>query len=554
MLEPTVFVKINRDDYSVVPYEANKEYDINVSDLINRGYSVKTALYSKNPPPIGADNNTARNLPTSSDGSYDYLNWRTINNLYYRNPKSAVESFEGHPNCEKNLYLTASIVSFPYMDMGDGVKNGRLFLTSSNIQYRDDFQNNLIDNTLPTSSFVDNSYLDMYLGFQDLYKFTNYGYTKRAVGNNNFISNTISDNTTYRFERIDISKGVQVNNTGSGAQIDFNTNAFIEIPHHEELSYEKFEDFTLSFWLKAPISQSNTTYTENSIITKRTYSKIDYSGIHNVLLEDGSTAKRRYTSSSVDLSIAPFYPYDISIKNQTDINSGKIIFRRSDGLDTLTLMSTNQVNDGNYHHICVTKNNSLFSLYIDGQLEVTGSELKDQSTNANSIIIGAEDRIGTKQFSGSLDEIRFYSIAATSTQISSSLSENTNGLLYQTNKIGNVFYKRGEVIITSPIEKYHHLFNTDNWNLKYKNRYIIYEYETLVRVRKGTLNKTMNPTSTQSPKSNLYLNDFTGSLAPYATTVGLYNKDYQLIAVGKLARPLKMRDDVDINIIVRFDY
>ena len=67
-------------------------------------------------------------------------------------------------------------------------------------------------------------------------------------------------------------------------------------------------------------------------------------------------------------------------------------------------------------------------------------------------------------------------------------------------------------------------------------------------------NKTMNPTSTQSPKSNLYLNDFTGSLSPYATTVGLYNKDYQLVAVGKLGRPLKMRDDVDINIIVRWDY
>jgi hypothetical protein len=554
MLEPTVFVKINRDDYSIVPYEANKEYNINVSDLINKGYSVKTALYSKNPPPIGADTNFARNLPTSSDGSYNYLNWRVINNLYYRNPKSAVESFEGHPNCEKNLYITASIVSFPYMDMGDGVKGGRLFITSSNIEFKDDFQNNLIDVSIPTSSFLDSSYLDAYLGFQELYKYTNYGYAKRAVGNSKFQSNTILDSLDYRFERVDISKGVQVNQTGSGAKIDFNTNSFIEIPHHEELSYEKFEDFTLSFWIKAPISQSNTTFKENSIITKRTYSKIDYSGIHNTLLEDGSFAKRRYTSSSVDFSAAPFYPYDVSIKNQTDINSGKIVFRRSDGLSTLTLTSSTPINDGSFHHVCITKNDSLYSLYIDANLEATGSELKEQSTNANSIIIGAEDRLGTKQFSGSLDELRFYSISATQNQISQSLAENTKGLLYQTNKIGNVYYKRGEIIITSPIENYHSVFNNDNWNLKYKNRYIIYEYETLVRVRKGTLNRTMNPTSTQSPKSNLYLNDFTGSLAPYATTVGLYNKDFKLVAVAKLARPLKMRDDVDINILVRFDY
>jgi hypothetical protein len=64
----------------------------------------------------------------------------------------------------------------------------------------------------------------------------------------------------------------------------------------------------------------------------------------------------------------------------------------------------------------------------------------------------------------------------------------------------------------------------------------------------------MNPTSIQSPKSNLYLNDFTGSLAPYATTIGLYNKNFQLVAVAKFGRPLKMRDDVDINVIIKMDY
>jgi hypothetical protein len=37
------------------------------------------------------------------------------------------------------------------------------------------------------------------------------------------------------------------------------------------------------------------------------------------------------------------------------------------------------------------------------------------------------------------------------------------------------------------------------------------------------------------------------------TTIGLYNDDRELLAVAKLANPLEKRDDVDMNVIVRFD-
>jgi hypothetical protein len=556
MLEPTVFNKVNRDDYSVIPFEANKQFNVNVSQLGNQGYSVKKAQYFRDPLAISASLNSVRNAPTSSDGSYNYQNWRIINQLYYRNPYDPVESFEGHIRefTDKRLFLTASIVSSPYMDIGEGFKKGSVTITSTNLNLSDDSNYNLIDNTISTSSFADKDYLDLYLGFQELYRHTKYGYSTNLSTTSNYESNTVLQNTEYILKNVSVSKGIEINSTGSGAQIDFTRDSYLEIKHNEQLSYEKDEDFSISLWIKAPVSQSNVDTEENSILTKRTYSKIDYSGIHNTQLENGSITKRNYISSSIDYSPAPFYPYDIAIKNQTSVDSGKVIFRRSDGLNILTLSTVSPINDGIYHHFCVTKSGSLFSTYLDGVLESTGSELGFQSTNASSIIFGGEDKRGTQQFSGSLDEIRFYSKAANITEISSSLAENTNGLLYQTNRVGNVFYRRGEIILTSPIEKYHNYFDTDNWNLKYKNKYSIYEYETLVRVKKGMFNKTMNPSSTQSPKSNLYLNDFTGSLSPYATTVGLYNKDYQLVAVGKLGRPLKMRDDVDVNIIVRWDY
>ena len=41
--------------------------------------------------------------------------------------------------------------------------------------------------------------------------------------------------------------------------------------------------------------------------------------------------------------------------------------------------------------------------------------------------------------------------------------------------------------------------------------------------------------------------------APYITTVGLYTKNGELVAIGKLGTPIKKRDDVDLNVIVRFD-
>ena len=48
--------------------------------------------------------------------------------------------------------------------------------------------------------------------------------------------------------------------------------------------------------------------------------------------------------------------------------------------------------------------------------------------------------------------------------------------------------------------------------------------------------------------------DRTGSyLAPYMTTIGLYDEDGELAAIGKLGKPIKNLIDWPINIIVRFD-
>jgi hypothetical protein len=48
--------------------------------------------------------------------------------------------------------------------------------------------------------------------------------------------------------------------------------------------------------------------------------------------------------------------------------------------------------------------------------------------------------------------------------------------------------------------------------------------------------------------------DSTGSfLAPFITTIGLYDDDCQLVAVAKLPQPIKSEPDIPVNFIIRFD-
>ena len=50
-------------------------------------------------------------------------------------------------------------------------------------------------------------------------------------------------------------------------------------------------------------------------------------------------------------------------------------------------------------------------------------------------------------------------------------------------------------------------------------------------------------------------NDPTGSyLAPYITSVGFYDNNLQLVAIGKLGVPIKNGNNVPLNILMRIDF
>ena len=162
---------------------------------------------------------------------------------------------------------------------------------------------------------------------------------------------------------------------------------------------------------------------------------------------------------------------------------------------------------------------------------------------------------------------------------------------------GNIMYDRGLVIMTKDFAS----GSLTDFRLEFNSTQTIYENEIFISVLENEFNVSQNPTSlvnvdydsgsviiqNQSPERswgggiattiNSYTQSYTslrsakinplfaeydisssidptGSyLAPYITTIGLYDNELNMVAVAKLARPMKSYPDYPLNFIIRFD-
>jgi len=151
--------------------------------------------------------------------------------------------------------------------------------------------------------------------------------------------------------------------------------------------------------------------------------------------------------------------------------------------------------------------------------------------------------------------------------------------------IGNVFYSHGIITLTKDTEigeEKADAFN--NFRIDYKSTITIYENEFLLVVGEDEFNVSTNPSSYietnietgsinttfegvrkwrnsekyQKAEFGVYEYsssiDTTGSyLAPYITTIGLYDNNMDMVAVAKLATPVKSMPDLPVNFLVRID-
>ena len=143
---------------------------------------------------------------------------------------------------------------------------------------------------------------------------------------------------------------------------------------------------------------------------------------------------------------------------------------------------------------------------------------------------------------------------------------------------GNIFYDRGFVIVTKDVVSGSVL---NQFTLNYRSTKTIYENEILISVLENEFNVSQNPSAVDMDSDGSYgkikLNnipskliddisggfadyeysssiDPTGSyLAPYITTIALYDDTANIVAVAKLPQPIKSLPDYPVNFIIRFD-
>jgi len=494
-----------------------------------------------------------------------------------------------HKNINGQLYSTASVFSIPHNRLGDGVKPNTFkgvdlssntdeayastsyqITTSFHDVKIDEYHGYIVDSDLNSESYVNDYYLMGYWGFNEKILNRNYTFDRNISDGSKFKNKSYAKDIKYLPGIITDGEFTSSRKaSGTKALLNGNT-SYIRTSHNSHFDLFKSDSYSISIWTDLPPSQSMIDSDSNWIVSKAgTFTDYGFDkSISNIV---SNTNQEN-----------PIYPFEIRVKNQTTSDNGKVIIGLSDGIITNEISSSTLINDGQ-HHIVFNKSNTSMELWIDGTLDFKKSinNLRSNIHNQNDILFGTKyisdatvgsiSNIGS--LSGSIDEVRLYKKFLTSTEIQS-LSNNNfeSGSAYQTSVIGQIFYKHGIAVVSDMRPKYKNIWlgQSGSWDYfpdrpydysrgfttEYRSTKLLYETSVLCEIGADEFNVSSNPSlrpnnNIKSPWLKSYV---TGSdFSTYITTIGLYNNSGELIAVGKLASPIKNRNDVDITVKVRFD-
>jgi hypothetical protein len=96
---------------------------------------------------------------------------------------------------------------------------------------------------------------------------------------------------------------------------------------------------------------------------------------------------------------------------------------------------------------------------------------------------------------------------------------------------------------------------TGPFKISFKNEHTVYENEVRCLIKESDFNLSYNPTLVQGNYNSGSLKSFaTGSnFYTYATTLGLFNDNNELLAVAKFGKPIMMSPDTDMTFVVKYD-
>ena len=144
--------------------------------------------------------------------------------------------------------------------------------------------------------------------------------------------------------------------------------------------------------------------------------------------------------------------------------------------------------------------------------------------------------------------------------ISAEITDDGNGNLISGSVVcGQIFYPHGIAVLTQQdwggVLSINDAYPSSNITCSFSSSFTIYETQYKCTITEEEYNYSLNPSLiTGSSTSSVYYDYATGSyFAPYITTVGLYNDNYDLLAIGKLAQPLLSSRTTDTSILVNID-
>lgn len=578
-----IWKKLKKGDYTVRPFEVYKLWEISsdYNDLKNyykvHNINVYRAYYPENHKYYGGVANISSSLydRTFTTQSIDpKLLWYYLDhNFYTEHKKDKTPTLLTDYNRITYLAESSSVMLLPRGVFGEGIRRGTVNFTSVNatssrqIHVTDDSQGNLKDLAFDETKMVGDDRLCLYLGFNEKYREYNFRNKQTEyVLDASPLSNTVS---SINNKQISYFPGIVTTDTTQSTGVSsYLGGGYFRVEKPDLFNFSGRSNFAFSFWLNIPPTQSNLVNPYNSLFDKQT--------TREFVVKDRQTKVISQVENHSNLTTvyggATNYPFDIKIYNQNADTFGyngykhKIEFSQKSG-DTILSVTSSAVSESVWNHIVCQKSSSHYQIWINGILtgQISGS-ITDNTSNENKFYIGGNGTT-SGNFNGYLDEIRIYNKGLTTEQISY-LGDNSfeTGYAYQTSRVGNVFYKHGMIVISDPRPKYWDAFLGRTGNFDFENNYgftgsfrsttTFYEYEVICKIRKSEFNFTQNWTVRQDKngESNVVDDYATSSFFnPYITTIGLYNDNYDLVAIAKLSSPLEKRDDVDMNIIVRWD-
>lgn len=499
---PSVFKKIDTTDVQINPFQSFKSWTV-YSGSVTSSLLPLQGIYSdvNNLPALGTT--LTYNDASNIDGTLQTVTYFSINHLFYKYKNQPFNTF-GSTNLNRSkkfLYQSASIFSIPLNKIGQGIKPASFTFDSVvSGSFVSDRYGNIIDVSFNTSSII--SGYKFYEGFNEYFDTSRIAYETSNV-------TSISGIPTTNGQQRSIGLAGKFNNSYIKTDID----GF----------YDRDHDYAISFF----ISSSNVGSVDQLILTKAT-SSIDH-----------------------------IYPFKLELSG-----SKQIKFSAAGATNFIAFVTSSTAVSSSWTHVVCQKSGSWLQMYVNGTLHASASSTllgvynspftaSARIDNKHPLMIGGYGS-NLSNLDGNLDEIRIFNKSLTTSEIVYLADRTEGGTFLQTNQVGNVFEKQGLIVFSSPDYRLQNLINTP-YTASYKSTVSIYEMSVIAKLDAGDFNMSTNITLTQDDDSTYYSFVSGSSFSPYITTIGLYNDAGQLLAIAKLAQPIKKRNDVDMNFLIRLD-